>query len=278
VNASPSAAAPRERLEPGRIRAALPSSGLRLGGLAVHGAIDSTNAWLLERSATLPSPYACLSEHQLAGRGRRGRTWVDATGRDLCVSLLWRFTLEGARSQGLSLAIGVAAVRALASFGARSVQLKWPNDIVWRDRKLGGILIEGTVSGEVWTAVIGIGVNVREEALPALGVPRVHLESIVGAPVSRNRLAALLIAEVLAECARFEELGAGPAVGEWGALDAMSGRRVRVEAAGGRTDGVARGVDESGELLLEVDGTIERFVSADVSLRAGAPEECEDIA
>ena len=278
VCVSPSAVAPHEPLDAGRIRAALPSSGVRLGGLAVHGAIDSTNAWLQERSATLPSPYACLSEHQLAGRGRRGRTWVDAMGRDICLSLLWRFALAGARSQGLSLAIGVAAVRALAAVGAQSVKLKWPNDIVWQNRKLGGILIEGSVSGRVWTAVIGIGINVREETAPELGLPRVHLESIVDAHVSRNRVAAFLIAELLAECARFEERGAGPAIGEWGALDAMKGHPVRVEAACRKIDGVARGVDESGELLVEVDGTIERFVSAEVSLRAGAVKNCEDVA
>ena len=264
--AAPAAAAPIEALDAGRIRAALPGWA-RLGGLCVHGAVDSTNTWLQERSQSLPSPFACLSEHQLAGRGRRGRVWVDGTGRDLCLSLLWRFGAAQARTQGLSLAVGVAAARALAATGADGIGLKWPNDVVWRDRKLGGVLIEGSVSGRVWTVVIGIGVNVHSRGAPGPRIPRAHLGSIPGARVSRNRLAADLIAEVWAECARFEESGPGPAIGEWTRLDAMRGRAVRVHRPDGEVGGIARGVDEAGELLVEVDGALERVMSAEVSLR-----------
>ena len=267
-----------ERLDAERIRASLPA-GARLGGLAVHGAVDSTNTWLLQRSADLSSPFACLSEHQLAGRGRRGRVWIDASERDLCLSVLRRFAPAGARTQGLSLAVGVAAVRALVAVGARAVGLKWPNDIVWRDRKLGGILIEGSVAGTAWTAVIGIGVNVRADPpAPEPGGGRVHLESLLETRVSRNRLAALLIAEVLAECARFETDGAGPALDEWRALDATRGRPVNVDTAFGVVTGVARGVDDTGELLVEAEGTIRRFASAEVSLRPRPAQQREDVA
>ncbi len=270
-------AAPIEPLDAGRIRAALPSRA-RLRGLCVHGTIDSTNGWLQERSLSLPSPYACLSEHQRAGRGRRDRVWVDGTGRDICLSLLWRFTAVRARAQGLSLAIGVAVARALETTGASGIELKWPNDIVWRGRKLGGILIEGSVSGRVWTVVIGVGINVHPGALPGLRVPCVHLGSIPGAQASRNRLAARLIAEMGAECSRFEEWGAGPAIGEWTRLDAMRGRPVRIHRPDGEVGGIARGVDEAGELLVEVDGALERFVSAEVSLRSEPPLDPGDTA
>ena len=260
-----------EPLDADRIRAGLPERA-RLGGLRVHGEVDSTNTWLKERAHSLPSPYACLSEHQRAGRGRRGRTWLDGAGRDLCLSVFRRFDTAEPRAQGLSLAIGVAAVRALEAGGAYGLGLKWPNDVVWRDRKLGGILIEGSVSGRVWAAVIGIGVNVHAKEMPGGGPPRVHLESILGARASRNRLAARLIAEVCAECERFEARGGGPAITEWKALDAMRGRPVDVVSSRGEVGGIARGVDEAGELLVEVNGEIERFVSAEVSLRAVGPE------
>ena len=196
-------------------------------------------------------------------------------GRDICLSLLWRFDAAEARAQGLSLAMGVAAVRALEATGARGIGLKWPNDIVWQDRKLGGILIEGSVSGCVWTVVIGIGINAHADATPDSGVPRVHLESIPGAHVSRNCLAARLIAEIWAECTRFEMCGPGPAIGEWKSLDAMQGRPVKVQGPCGELDGIARGVDEAGELVLEVDGSLERFVSAEVSLGPARPEDPE---
>ena len=240
---------------------------MQLGGLTVHGAIDSTNTWLQERSGALTAPYACLCEHQLAGRGRRGRVWEDGTGRDLCLSLLWRFGAGEARAQGLSLGVGVAVVRALESTGASGIGLKWPNDVVWQDRKLGGILIEGSVSGRDWVVVIGVGINVHPAAEPELRAPRVHLATVPGAEISRNRLAASLIAEISAECARYEARGAGPAIEEWKRLDAMRGRAVRVHRPGGQVAGVARGVDEAGELLVEVNGGLERFVSAEVTLR-----------
>ena len=265
-----SAASRVEALDAGRIRSALPGWA-RLGGLSVHGVIDSTNDWLQERSRTLASPYACLSEHQRAGRGRRGRVWLDGTGRDICLSMLWRFGAEHARAQGLSLAVGVAVARALEDTGASGIELKWPNDIVWRDRKLGGILIEGSVAGRSWNVVIGVGINVHPGVVPDPRVPRVYLESIPGVEVSRNRLAAGLIAETWAECTRFEEQGAGPAIGEWTQRDAMRGRPVRVSRPDGEVGGIARGVDESGELMVDVDGSLERFVSGEVSLRAEPP-------
>ena len=263
-------------LDAGRIRAALPKS-VRLGGLAVHPAVDSTNDWLHRRARTLPIPYACLSEHQLAGRGRRGRTWQDGAGRDICLSMLWKFASSEARVQGLSLAAGAAAWRALRAIGgARGIGLKWPNDIVWQDRKLGGVLVEGSFGGGAWTVVIGVGINVRG---PAARGPETRwsacLDEICGVPSSRNRLATALIAEIWAECARFESSGARPAIDEWKALDAMSGRRVRVDSPQGKCLGIARGVDEGGELLVEVDGVIERFVSAEVSLRRGWSEPTE---
>ena len=262
-----------EPLDARRIRAAL-ADGVPLGGLVVHDALDSTNTWLHVRSDRLPSPYACLSEHQRAGRGRRGRTWEDARGRDLCLSVLWRFGSTEPRAQGLSLAIGVAAVRALEATGARGLGLKWPNDVLWRDRKLGGILVEGSVSGRAWTVVIGVGVNVHADPEPApeAGPLRVHLDAIPGVRVSRNHLAARLIAEICAQCERFDTRGAAPALAEWRGFDVLRGRPVCVAAAHAELVGVARGVDEVGELLVEVDGRIERCVSAEVSLRAARTE------
>lgn len=266
-----------EPLDAACIRSTLPA-GVQLGGLSVHGAIDSTNSWLQERSHALAAPYACLCEHQLAGRGRRGRVWEDGSGRDLCLSLLWRFGAREARAQGLSLAIGVAVVRALESTGVSGIGLKWPNDIVWRDRKLGGILIEGSVSGSDWVVVIGVGVNVHPVGEPDLRVPRAHLATMPGAEISRNRLAASLIAEISAECARYGTRGAGPAIEEWKRLDAMRGRAVRVHRPSGEVAGIARGVDEAGELLVEVNGRLERFVSAEVSLRAESRDRAGDAA
>ena len=264
-----------EPLDLDRIRRALPD-WTPPGDITLHDSIPSTNTWLLAHAGELATAHACLAEHQVAGRGRLGRTWIDGRGRDLCLSVLWRFTTRKLRSQGLSLAIGVAAVRALRASGAGAVGLKWPNDVVWRDRKLAGILVEGVAGDSIWTAVIGIGVNVGKGEDARVELPACDLESIPGARTSRNQLAARLIAEIRAECMRFERGGFDTVLGEWQALDVMKGRPVTVLAPAGAIQGVARGVDPSGELLVEVDGRVERFVSAEVSLRARRSDELRE--
>ena len=103
----------------------------------------------------------CFAEHQSAGKGRRGRQWVSPFGSNIYMSILWRFQQDGiACTAGLSLAVGVAVIRALKTYGFNEVGLKWPNDIYCQGKKLGGILIE--VSGEAdgpCAVIIGLGLN-----------------------------------------------------------------------------------------------------------------------
>jgi BirA family biotin operon repressor/biotin-[acetyl-CoA-carboxylase] ligase len=86
--------------------------------------------------------HVCVAEIQNAGRGRRGRSWVAPFGCAICMSLGWQFGEAPPTFSALSLAVGVAAVRALRRLGIDGVGLKWPNDLMWQQRKLGGILIE----------------------------------------------------------------------------------------------------------------------------------------
>ena len=124
--------------------------------------VESTNTALLDRAAVLPPGSVLAAEMQSGGRGRRGRAWTTGLGGALTFSVLWRFETGAAGLTGLSLVVGIAVARALAGLGATEVKLKWPNDVLFRGRKLGGILIEvqGDALGPA-TAVIGIGLNVR---------------------------------------------------------------------------------------------------------------------
>ena len=87
-----------------------------------------------------PSGTVCLAERQTAGRGRRGRTWVSPFAANLYLSVLWRYPIGPAALGGVSLAAGVAVARVLAGLGVADLGLKWPNDLLWRGRKLGGLL------------------------------------------------------------------------------------------------------------------------------------------
>src|SRR5262249_5475368 len=127
---------------------------------------SSTSTVLAERAAEGASSGTVLAcEHQSAGRGRRGNTWVSSVGDSVTFSILWRFARGASALGGVSLAVAVGVARALETLGARGVGVKWPNDLLCGDRKLGGILIEtaGGASGPS-AAVVGIGVNLRLRA------------------------------------------------------------------------------------------------------------------
>ena len=259
-------------LDPEQIRRGLSATARTwLSRLEVHPVLDSTNNYLLtQANQDWPSGSVCLAEQQQAGRGRLGRTWLSPFAGSLSGSLLWRFADSTALS-GLSLATGIAVARALRRFGVAEVGLKWPNDVWWHRRKLGGILLESGSGAAGRFVVAGVGLNV---ALPApttraIDQPWVDLREIRGAgPISRNHLAALLLSEWLEIFARFQQDGFSELAAEWANFDHVAGQRVRLMLPNTTLNGIARGVDASGALLLETDeGHIQPCIGGEISLR-----------
>ena len=158
----------------------------------MHEALDSTSDRLLAVDDLPSGPFdACLAEFQSAGRGRRGRRWVAPFASGLCLSVGWSYRDAPAALVALSLAAGVAVLRALGRLGIAGLALKWPNDIVRDDSKLGGILIDlrGEAAGPAYV-VVGVGVNVRlpasaRERLAAEGVDAVDLAALGHAAVAQ---------------------------------------------------------------------------------------------
>jgi BirA family biotin operon repressor/biotin-[acetyl-CoA-carboxylase] ligase len=210
----------------------------------------STNALLLAEAPARPVLLA--AEAQSAGRGRRGRRWYSSPGRALTFSLCRPVQRPLRELPGVALVAGVAVVRALHGLGARQAALKWPNDIVVGEAKLGGILVESRVREGAALAVIGIGINCRRDAALELRLRRrlTALERLVPLP-SRNALIAAIGAELLRCLDLFEARGLEALRRDWERLDAHAGRRLRVRLADGRTvSGVARGLAEDGALRL----------------------------
>jgi BirA family transcriptional regulator, biotin operon repressor / biotin---[acetyl-CoA-carboxylase] ligase len=236
--------------------------------------VDSTNTRLL---AAAPPPCGTadvvLSELQHAGRGRRGRRWIAPFGTGVAMSVAWTFS-DGARSlPALSLGVGVAVARALTRVGASGVKLKWPNDIWFRDRKIGGVLIElrAEASGPAHV-VIGLGLNVALSAaargeIEAGGVRVAAVADACAAPPSRNRVIGAILDELLSMLVQFEREGFAAFRSAWTALDALHGRESQVVLGATAISGTARGVDEEGALLLETGDRMQRFVSGEASLR-----------
>jgi len=226
-------------------------SGLEELEVRVLARCGSTNTELL--AADAPGPLLLAAEAQSAGRGRRGRRWHSAPGRSATFSIRRRMRCAPAALAGLSLAVGVAAARALRALGAAEVALKWPNDLVARGAKLGGILVESRAAADGGTAVVaGIGVNCHADpALARLGRPAIALDALLAPAPSRNAVIAAIAREAMPTLAHFEHAGLAPFVAEWRALHAYEGARLRVRIAGGRIlSGRACGIGAGGALLL----------------------------
>ena len=265
---------PLDLLDAAAIRAGLPAAAReRLRNLEVHASLESTSDRLLAVNDLPAGRFdACLAEYQSAGRGRRGRQWIAPFASGLCLSVNWNYRDAPATLSALSLAAGVAARRALRRLGFSGLSLKWPNDIVHADGKVGGILIDlrGEAAGPAYF-VVGIGINIRlparvRERLRAEGVEALDLASLGQAP-KRTEAAAVLVAELTAALLEFGGRGMAAFADEWQEADALAGRPVRVLQGGLQFDGLARGVDGDGALMLETDGVRRRILSGEVSVR-----------
>jgi len=235
----------------------LDASKIRVPGIEIRVAdrCTSTNALLMSEKSD--HPVLLAAEEQTAGRGRRGRTWRSARGAGATFSIRRRMRCAPLRLAGLSLAVGVAAARALRALGAGEVALKWPNDLLAGGNnagaKLGGILIETRVRGGEITAVIGIGINCRP--VRALGARlRRHvtaLDELMRPAPGRNAVIGAVAREVLAALERYERCGLPAFSEEWRALHAHEGRRLRLRLADGRSvSGIAAGIAPTGALRL----------------------------
>jgi BirA family biotin operon repressor/biotin-[acetyl-CoA-carboxylase] ligase len=230
----------------------------RIGPRAADLRIDVADACPSTSSALLaeaPGPGArlLLAEEQLAGRGRRGRRWLSCVGTALTMSLKRGFSRAPREIASLPLAAGVAAVRALRALGATDAALKWPNDLLVRGGKIGGILIETRLQGRELNAVTGIGINCRTTpGLEARLRRRIAaLQEAVHPLPPRNEIAARVARELLDAFDTFDAHGLPAFKQEWEEMHAYAGQRLRVRLADGRVlAGVADGLAEDGGLRL----------------------------
>jgi BirA family biotin operon repressor/biotin-[acetyl-CoA-carboxylase] ligase len=204
-----------------------------------------------------------VAEHQTAGRGRLGREWVTPARSSLTVSfLLVPDHVPAERWPWLPLLTGVAAASAVRRVTGVEVSLKWPNDVLAGNQKLGGILLERVEHAGSPAAVVGIGLNCSQTADELPVAEATSLRTATGEQVDRS---ALLLALV-------EELGSG--YDEWQAggdlrmaylaLCTTPGQDVRVAVPGGEVSGQAVDVDEAGRLVVRTEAGEERLGAGDV--------------
>lgn len=241
-------------------------------GKTVHFAreTDSTNLWIkrLAKEGASEGTLA-LAEFQSAGRGRLGRSWEVPEGTSVMMSILLRPKFEPQYAPTLTLVMGMAVAKAVKNLGF-DVSIKWPNDVVVSHKKICGILTEmGVRDGKIDYAVIGVGINVNIREFPeemADKATSLYLES--GKEFDRSQIPGLVM-EAFEEY--YEKFAATCDLSglkeEYESILANYNQPVRVLAKE-PYEGVARGITDGGELLVEkTDGTIATVSAGEVSVR-----------
>jgi len=249
------------------------SAAARLGELEIFAEIESTNSYLMQQ----PGPVAgemrvAATDNQTAGRGRHGRTWQSPPGSGLCLSMAYTFSETPANLPALTLAIGLGVIDNLQELGVSGVQLKWPNDLIAMNGKLGGILTEAQGrANAAMTVVTGIGLNIdlsdREDFdLEMSWAQRVvDLQGHIGELPGRDRIAASMINGLSKAFVDYEAGGFSQFVDRWREIDWLFGRELVIDSTKKEISGIGAGIDDDGALLVEtVSDGLRRVTSGSV--------------
>jgi len=247
-----------------------PAVRSRLRGLDIESSIDSTNSALRRLPVEDQHGAVILAEHQSGGRGRRGRQWHSPYARNVYLSIGW--TLENSLSElgCLSLVVALATAKALSRAGLKGHKVKWPNDLLLDGQKLCGCLVEvqGDSQGPCH-AVLGVGVNVHmpvSALTEGIDQPWTDVNSQLSS-CSRNKLAVLLLEELVTGLDLFARQGFAPFKDAWKQLDGLRGKFIEVDTGKGTLGGTAAGINETGALLLDTGNEVLTMYSGEVSLR-----------
>ncbi len=246
--------------------------------IEIHMTIDSTNTYLLQRIKQQPATaHICLAEQQTQGHGRRGRQWHTGFARNIALSCLWHFPQGAQALTGLSLVVGLIVIDALQRLGIQQLQLKWPNDIMWQQRKLAGIGIESSIDNlGVCYAVIGIGLNMQLPNLKQLTITSlphdsathwVDLHTVLGKSCSRNQVAGSIIDELLIQLPRFQRCGLVGFKAAWAKHDMLYQQSVDVHTLHDTISGTMCGIDDNGGLILQTSTGKQHFHMGEISVR-----------
>ncbi|MCY3770485.1 MAG: biotin--[acetyl-CoA-carboxylase] ligase [Gemmatimonadetes bacterium] len=244
----------QDRFDTDRLRAALPARGFGRV-LRYSDQVTSTNDVILDMAEDgAPHGAVCLAEEQTDGRGRRGYRWYSPPGCGIWASVLLRPCLSASRTPPLTLCAAAAVARALEATAGVTVEIKWPNDLLIRNRKVAGMLAETRVTAsDEPVVVVGMGINVNHtRALfpEDISESATSLRIESGGPFARQDLFLAILASFESAYERFLGSGPGSLIAEVNARLAWRGRLVEAESPAGAAGRLSR-VDEEGGLLLE---------------------------
>jgi len=257
-------------LDAEKIQSKLDSAIKSLVTLAVFETLESTNDYLKK----LPQKKhlaICLAEQQTRGKGRFSRDWHSPFAKNIYFSCHYQFRKDISELAGLSLVVGLAIINTLVVQGLTDqLFIKWPNDILWDEKKLAGTLIE--VSAEthgLCEVIIGIGLNINMVAAEANDItqPWSSIRQILNKQMDRNNIVAALINNLVDYIMRFETHGLAHFMQEWQSYDYLLEKPVRLLKGTEPITGKGLGINPQGHLLLQLTtGSIQTFSAGEVSI------------
>jgi BirA family transcriptional regulator, biotin operon repressor / biotin---[acetyl-CoA-carboxylase] ligase len=240
-----------------------------LSQLEVLTLVDSTNNYLLNKMESIGS-YAVFAEQQTAGRGQFKRTWYSNFGKNIALSLLWQFSNPLIKLAGLTLAVGIAVVKALEEYGLKKIQLKWPNDVIYEGKKLAGILIESrSIKHKVQKMVIGIGLNLYNPSThsPTKDQAITSIFSLQNLPPRRNQLAVFILKNLLRTLIEFETKGLAYFMQDWQRLDNLAGKLITIQNQSNFIEGIGGGINTQGQLCVHIKDKTHYFNSGEIRVK-----------
>jgi len=229
--------------------------------------LDSTNDFLLQNplDANQIGYTLCFAESQKKGRGRHGRAWVSPPG-NIYFSLGFRCKKKLAELSSLSLVTGICVVEALQSLGIKELQLKWPNDVLWNDQKLCGILVETISESQSTWVVVGIGINLNSYPQESEAITRssIAIKDIAADAPTYNQIISKIIELLIQQIPYYLEEGFAPFLQCWAKYDLLKGKLVEILQNKELLHGYACGVDLSGALLLRQNSEVLRITTGTV--------------
>ncbi len=234
---------------------------------------DSTNADVLRYQQQYQREVVAVSESQSAGRGRRGRQWRSPVARNIYCTIGIIKEMPASSLGLLSMVTGLALCKALKRVVAITVGLKWPNDLLFDGRKLGGVMIESRSLNETrFYFAIGFGLNVFMTAteLAEIPQPATSLAQIARPEIDRTQVLTASIDKVIRSIREFDPHAAQALIAEFARFDVFHDCPVEVIAGERRVRGINRGITPTGQLQLETEQGLELHSAAEISLRAVA--------
>lgn len=240
----------------------------QLDSLQVFSEVTSTNDILWQKAQTgISGTAVCLAEMQTAGRGRRGDQWVSPASGNIYLSLMRSLNIEAVRN-GLSIAIGITLINTLQAEGIEGLQLKWPNDVLYKRRKLAGILVESRYGSQNYVTIgIGLNLSLPDNLQTAIPQPVISLEQLCDPLPCRNQLAAKIIQNMIETLELFSHRGLSDFLPLWPQYDALHNQAINIISENGQITALACGINEQGELRYMRDQQVAYLSNSHLSIR-----------